>query len=96
MITSRRAFLTGLVAAPAVLRLGLYMPVRKWIEPVKWRWTVTIAPKVEPPLFNNLTLSFSGDGICKYSYGEEIGIIMNDNYYNGQFTVTGIRQESYI
>jgi hypothetical protein len=29
---SRRFFLTGLVTTPAVLRLGLYMPVRQWIE----------------------------------------------------------------
>lgn len=34
ILTSRRAFLTVLVAAPTVLRLGLYMPVRKWIEPI--------------------------------------------------------------
>ena len=28
MITSRRSFLIGLVAAPAVLKLGLWMPIR--------------------------------------------------------------------
>jgi hypothetical protein len=38
MIPTRRTFLTGLVAAPAVLRLGLYMPVKKWIEATPFMW----------------------------------------------------------
>lgn len=33
MTISRRSFLTGLVAAPAVLRLGVWMPVKAWSEP---------------------------------------------------------------
>ena len=48
MNPSRRLFLTGLVAAPAVLRLGLWMPVRKWIEetPIPRMHTTLIDPEI--------------------------------------------------
>lgn len=32
LVLSRRRILTGLIAAPAVLRLGLHMPVRSFIK----------------------------------------------------------------
>lgn len=45
---NRRGFLTGLVAAPAVLRLGLYMPVKK-ILPVRFEITT---PTVEEAILH--------------------------------------------
>ena len=44
--TSRRGFLRGLIAAPAILKLGLWMPVRKIIEApgfVPWQPFVTFS-----------------------------------------------------
>ena len=40
-IIARRAFLGGLIAAPAVLRLGLWMPVKALIHAPKPRGTVS-------------------------------------------------------
>ena len=47
-IIARRAFLGGLIAAPAVLRLGLWMPVKRVSDSIV---TITVWPRVNvtPP-----------------------------------------------
>ena len=43
---SRRGLLVGLVAAPAVLKLGLYMPIKKLIVPPPATIFITVGPLV--------------------------------------------------
>jgi hypothetical protein len=64
MIITRRSFLTGLVAAPLIVRPGLLMPVRKLIEPQPaylWKVSLDYDPrashyKMMPPLLVSLRI----------------------------------------
>jgi hypothetical protein len=50
MILARRAFLTGLVAAPVIVRAGLIMPIKPLIEPADFDTATMKFTAVERPL----------------------------------------------